>query len=133
MLNAYFVGGREYQRNGNSLHMALDSGAGFSVARPALLSAGSAADTASGNVSSSVQLRLTGATPEAISAHPGWRSSAALHACLNAWETRLRQLAAEVQQISQNLNATVDGYDQAEARALASIQRPAEGLNGKAG
>jgi hypothetical protein len=112
--------------------MALDNGGEFSVTRPALVSAGAAAETASGNVGKSAQLRLTGATPEVISTHPGWQSSATLRVCLDAWEIRFRQLANEIQQISQNLNDTVDGYDKAEAQTLANIQQAAAGLDGKA-
>ena len=110
----------------------MDGGAGFSVTRAALASAGAAAKTASGNVNSAAQARLTGATPQVIAGHPGWQASAALGACLQAWETRLRQLSAEVGQISQNLNATVDGYARAEAQAVADIQRAAAGLDGPA-
>ena len=109
----------------------MSSGEGFSVVRSALASAGTSAQGASDNVDSAAQARLTDATPEVIAGHRGWQSSAALQVCLDAWETRLRQISAEVQQISQNLNATVDGYDRAEAQALADIQRMAAGLNKK--
>lgn len=111
----------------------MSSGEGFSVTRPALISAGTSAEAASDSLNSATQVKLTGATPEAIAGHRGWQSSPALQACLDAWETRLRQLSAEIQQISQNLNATVDGYDKAEAQAVADIRQVAVGLNGTKG
>lgn len=95
-------------------------------------SAGASAGQASGKVTASAQVALSGASPEAIAAHPGWKSSGALRACLDAWETRLKQLSAEIRQISQNLDATVDGYDKAEAQTLADISRAAAGLDGRA-
>lgn len=101
--------------------------------RPALVSAGTSAASASDRLSSVTQVRLTGATPEAIAGQRGWASAAALQACLDEWETRLRQLSAEVQRIGQNLNDTVDGYDQAEAQSVAEIQKMAAGLDGQKG
>lgn len=103
--------------------------AGFSLSRRALLSAGKAADTASGQMTASAQVKLSGATPQVISAHPGWQSSSALAACLDAWETRLKQLSDGIQQISQNLNSTADGYDQAERQILAEIRNVTAGLD----
>lgn len=111
----------------------MSSGEGFSVTRPALISASTSAEAASDRIRSSSQVKLTGATPEAIAGHRDWQSGPALQACLDAWETRLRQLSAEVQQISQNLNATADGYDKAEAQAVSDIQQVAAGLNGTKG
>lgn len=97
--------------------------------RPALMSAGTSAASAGESLNSATQLRLTGATPEAIAGHRGWKSAAALQACQGSWETRLRQLSGKVQQIGQNLNDTVDGYDRAEAQAVADIQQMAAGLD----
>lgn len=104
---------------------------GFSVIRPALVSAGTSAASAGDSLNSATQIRLTGATPEAIAGHRGWESAAALQTCVDAWETRLRQLTGKVRQIGQNLDDTVDGYDRAEAQAVADIQTVAAGLDGK--
>lgn len=106
---------------------------GFSVARSALLSAGSSAESASASVGSASQSRLTGATAEVIAAHRGWESARALRQCQEAWEERLHQLSAEIQRIGQGLNDTVGGYDQAEAQTLADIQKMVSGLNGTRG
>lgn len=105
----------------------MNAGPGFAYSRGAL----SAAQSASVSVGSQVAqtpARLSGATPQAVSAHPGWESSAALQGCLTAWEQRLRQLAAQVQQISKGLATTIDGYDTAEAQVISEIRRAAAGL-----
>jgi hypothetical protein len=89
------------------------------------------AQSASESLSSQVvqaPQKLLGATPRAISAHPGWQASQALEACLNAWERRLRTLTGQVQQISQGLNATIGGYNTAEARVIGAIRNAAAGL-----
>lgn len=106
---------------------------GFSVIRPALVSAGTSAASASDSLNSAAQVKLTGATPEAIAGHRDWKSGVALQACLDAWETRLGQLSGEVRQIGQNLDDTVDGYDKAEVQAVADIQQMAVGLDAAKG
>jgi hypothetical protein len=76
---------------------------GFTYQRAALSSAQASSATVSSQVAASSQQKLSGVTPEAIAAHPGWQSSSALQSCLTAWEQRAAQLATQVQQISDHL------------------------------
>jgi hypothetical protein len=104
-----------------------EPGAGFAVSLRSLSMAHSASESLSSQVVQAPE-KLSGATPRAIAAHPGWQASQALAACLNAWERRLRTLTGQVQQISQGLNATIGGYNTAEARVMAEIRNAAAGL-----
>lgn len=80
-------------------------------------------------MAASTQVKLSGATPQFISAHPGWQSGSALAACLGAWETRLKQLSDGIQQISQNLGSTASTYEQAEEQILGEIRTMAAGMD----
>jgi hypothetical protein len=104
-----------------------ESGAGFAVSLASLSRAQSASESLTRQVVQAPE-NLLGATPQAIAAHPGWQASEALQACLNAWERRLRTLRSHVELISHGLNATIDGYDTAEARVLGEIRKAAAGL-----
>ncbi|HUK72424.1 MAG TPA: hypothetical protein VLW50_27275 [Streptosporangiaceae bacterium] len=100
---------------------------GYQVHLPVLATAGAGAGAAAAKVSSSTGT-LTGATSKAIGAHPGWQSSVALQKCLEAWEARLRALAAEVKHISDNLGQTTRQYQHAEQEIVAQITRVAAQL-----
>lgn len=102
--------------------MTQGSGSGFSVSRQALISARDAAETASRSISSAAKVKLANTTPGVISAHPGWKSSAALRTCLEAWETRIRQLSAQVDLINKNLGYTLASYNTAEEKTVGGIQ-----------
>jgi hypothetical protein len=103
---------------------------GFDVHPPTLRKAGRGANNVSGNVSSSSG-KLTGATPDAVSAHQGWASAGALQQCLTTWEDRLRVLATEVQQIGADLQQSADHYERADERVVELLGRFAHELNGK--
>jgi hypothetical protein len=104
-----------------------ESGAGFAVSLASLSRAQSASASLADQVVRAPE-KLSGATPRAIAAHPGWQASRALEACLTAWERRLRALVGDVQQISHGLNATIDGYSTAEALVIGEIRNAAAGL-----
>lgn len=111
--------------------MAQSSGSGFSVSRQALISARDAAETASRSISSAAKVKLENTTPGVISAHPGWKSSAALRTCLEAWETRVRQLSSQVDLINKNLGYTLTSYNTAEEKTVRSIQDMTAGRTGE--
>lgn len=93
---------------------------GFYVHHPTLSKAGEDAGMTSAHVTSKAH-SLNGTTPKTISAHTGWESSSALQQCLTAWEARLKDLAYEVQTISQNLGKTTQEYQKAENKVLTHI------------
>jgi hypothetical protein len=83
---------------------------------------------ASARVLSQAQPRLHGSTPKAIAGNPGWKTSSALKACLDAWDKRLKQLSEQVEQLSHNLGTTAGRYEAADKRVAKDLQDSLEGL-----
>jgi hypothetical protein len=93
---------------------------GFQVHHQALKSAGSGATSTAKKLASSTT-QLHEGSSQAIAAHPGWASSAALQQCLTAWGKRLKDLSYEVQTIGQNLITSNSAYEAANAKVVAQL------------
>ncbi|MEV6207923.1 type VII secretion target [Kitasatospora sp. NPDC051914] len=69
--------------------------------------------------------RLSGAldSSEAVrGTDGGWSSAAALGACAAEWERHMVSLADRMQQLSDQLHSSADGYDAADAEAEARMR-----------
>jgi len=104
-------------------------GTGYRVDLEALrltgLRAGAIAETL--DASTSV---ADGATPQVIAAHPGWQAAAGLHACAQAWGTRLKAARENLEQISAKLKDTASAYERAEQDITAKINQVISELGG---
>lgn len=105
---------------------------GYEVHWPTLAEAGGNAGKTASELTET-KSSLTGATPRAIATHAGWESATALQTCLTAWETRLSDITYEVETIGQNLGASAQQYQKAEADTTALLERLAAQLNGSPG
>jgi uncharacterized protein YukE len=94
---------------------------GIDIHPPALRDAADAIDDATKSALDNVRYSLA-PSASAVQGNPGWKSSAALRECKQAWETHLDDLVRRTSDAVDNLRASATDYEELEQRITDSLE-----------